>query len=338
MEPFKSYTPSVFIITSPFQALCSIAAIKNLKIDDYLIIFIAASSEARNEQTINFLKRYEASYKIISPNLMCRLPYFVKAIIPKNTKYKRLFIGDFRNYGALYLGLGFVSKNSDVVYLDDGNISISLLEGTYHKKNGKAIKVNECLTSILASWQKVIPQMNLYTIYGNIFNPNFNVAENDLSVVLKNVDNVQTTGVFVIGTVIETYCEHLGLSTDSFTEKMDLLFKKLSGKYPNEEITYIAHGRDDGSMSIPICQKNGIRFLRPELVVELFMLGISNIPRLIMGFNSSALYNLKKMMPSCEVRNVLIISNRQTSQTDRYRSVASYYVKNDISTDEIKVN
>lgn len=337
MNPFTIHTPSVFIITSPFQALCCLAAIRNFEIDEYEIIFIPASSTIRNSQTINFFKKNNILYRIVNPKIRNRFPYFIKALIPKRNKYKRLFIGDFRNFGALYLGLGIVSKGSGIVYLDDGNITISLLEGTYKHKKGKAFTINMKIAYMLSHLHSVLLFKNMYTIYDKIPNPNYRIFENDLTVILDKRDCKRISGVYIIGTVIDVYCEHLGISNEVFVDNMDYYLRRLKEEYPSEDIIYVAHGRDDGTYSLPLCGKYGIKFVRPELIIELYMLEIPAIPRLITGFNSSALLNLKKMIRGCDIRNYLIISNTPTSQTDRYLSVAEYYEKNEILTEKIIV-
>ena len=130
MDPFALHIPSVFVLVSPFQVLCAIASIKNLQIEEYKIIIMRGNVH-RDFQLVEILNQFGLPYIIqgkLSKTDKIRL--FFKPLKRVDNDYKRLFIGDYRQHYALKIGLCNVSCKSDIVYLDDGNITISLLKGT----------------------------------------------------------------------------------------------------------------------------------------------------------------------------------------------------------------
>lgn len=336
MNPFALSTPSVFVITSPFQAMCCRAAIKNLQIKDYKIIFSLGGTD-RNKQTKRFLETYSMQYDILNIHgKFQQLSYYFYALYPRRSKYKRLFIGDFRQHLFIKVGLTLVSDGSPIVCLDDGNITVSLLNNTF--RSTPKLQCIELMNSLYKKIRRIEPKKNLYTIYSDISNEKFNIKENNLAGVLTNKPKYDIkSGIYVIGTYLEIYCSDLKITRNDLLAGIESVFVELKEKYSSQQIIYIPHGRDNGQFTKPLCDKFGIDFQRPEMMVELHIAEKQEYPFLIVGFNSSALYNLKKMMPECSVNNILILPQRENPAVLENRSVSKYYQSNDIPCREIIV-
>ena len=62
---FAEGKPSLFIVQTPFQAMCAINAIRQLKIDNYTLqLHLHKTTEKRNRQTTEIVERYGIKYQI----------------------------------------------------------------------------------------------------------------------------------------------------------------------------------------------------------------------------------------------------------------------------------
>lgn len=334
MSPFELHIPSVFVVCSPFQALCATAAIKQFEIEDYKMVACFLKGDARNEQLKRFFSDNQIEYVSI---LQWRRPvsvifnvfYRLNAIRHRVGKYRRLFIGDLRNRHLFLLGCRFVSDGSSIVYLDDGNATISILKNlipiSFYGKDEILIKtISKCRNFELSK--------NVCTIYSDIPNSQYCITNLDLNklITAKQKEPLAQDGVYIIGTNIDAYCHFLKYSKDFFINKQEELILKIKNEYPNVPIIYIPHGRDVSYYAQILCQKYGCEFCKPSVMVELEILNRPNSPKAIYGFTSSALYNLKKMYPNSRVVNILFNGNENNSGYQDYLIVTDYYYKNGI--------
>lgn len=326
IDPFAKHTPSVFVLCSPFQILCAIAAIKQLEIVSYKLFLLLKRDNVRNEQVIKLLETFNIPYK--------RLPYLnrfnfwfsiVKSYSHNGNKYKRLFIGDFRNVSQLYAGLRFISDNSNVVMLDDGNATISILNGVRSKP---LTKTHVILLNKITKRRKIIYNKNFLTIYSDIINPKYNIEKlyldkvsciNNLGKPLKNV--------YVVGTNVNGYCNALDIPVNTFLQKLGELMHNLREKFPDETIYYIPHGRDKNDFVEKLCQQYGCVYCRPDMMIELELLSLPNPPKAIYGHTSTALYTLKKMFPASKVVNILFDLSEENPAYKRKKSITEYYLR-----------
>ena len=308
MSAFDKHIPSVFVVCSPFQALCAVTAIRQLEIQDYKFYALLPRGEVRNSQVECVLNHFDIKYTAISPTNRFEVFYYkYRPLIKRNNKYKRLFLGDFRTVFLYSVGCGVVSDNANVVYLDDGNISISLLRG----RDTEPLSDND--VRLLECYKKhrgFVFFKNLLTIYSDIPNSNFNIEGLQLSVVGKehSGESQAVSRVYIVGTNLERFCGPLGLSEDIFVSYLDTLMKKLKAEFPGNEIVYIPHGCETKVYAETLCEKYGIRYLKPQMMIELELLSIANPPKAIYGFTSTALYTLKKLFPDSKVVNIVFDS------------------------------
>lgn len=324
MNPFEKHRSSVFVICSPFQALCTFATLRNLQIEDYEIIIMKGGIPARYEQLIAFVKRHSLHYEEIKTSPKCILLSYIKAILRKRSGYERLFIGDFRQPLFLRIGLCYVRDGASLVYLDDGAATVALLKDSY--PISLKIRMTDFLNMMYKKMRGVDKEKNLYTIYDNIPNRKFNVKKNVLeNVILEKCENKVNSGIYIVGAVVELMSKIFAMSCASFLEEMQEIIRSLKKDYPSERCYYIAHGRDDGTLTRPLCEKSDVAFIRPDMMVELYIAQLRECPKLIIGFNSSALYNIRQMMPQCKILNFLIHSNETNSFIKEHESIAEYY-------------
>lgn len=335
MNPFALYTPSVFVVSSPFQVLCTVVAIRQLHIKNYRVIAVFPKGEYRNTQLNNILQKYNIQYeKIVPVAKFSNLYYKIKSFFCKKSLYKRLFIGDYRNLFLHYIGFCFVSNTSEIVYLDDGAATIAQLNS-----NHMDVSLRERLYCKLISKKKKISLFkNILTIYENIHNSQYNIQYLNMSVLISSCQK-QNNDIYIIGTNVQSYYLSKYLSENRYIGALEDLIICLKKRYVNSHIVYIPHGRDKSEYASIICQKYGCEFKRTNNIVELELLNQKSIPKAVYGFTSSALYNIKKISPETEVVNVLYVSPVfiEKPSYKSYLEISKYYESNGILLEKIEI-
>lgn len=335
-KPFEKKVPSVFSVTSPFQALCAIAAIRQLEIDDYKMI-VRLPRGARSQQTENTLKYYGIKYTGVRHiNRLTVVLIKLIALIRRHNRYKRLFIGDYRDKCNIYLGCGIVSDEADVVYLDDGNPTISQLRGRDTEPFNEGVAR---FMSRIANRRGFVFNKSIFTIYNDINNDNYIIGGLKLDLITFPNSNCTSpsAGVYIVGTNVERYCLPMNLSVDHFISYLDKLMMELKGEFPDEDIVYIAHGRETLQYAQNLCKKNECLFCQPSTMVELELLSYGKSPKLVIGFGSNALFTLKKMYPSIRVVNILFNCDKDNPFYIDKLDFAKYYQQNGIELIEVQV-
>ena len=329
MNPFDNSIPSVFSIDTPFQALCAIAVIKQLHINDYIILAYFPRDEIRNTQLRAVLEQYGVAYKVSKP--FSRISFlFAKwsALRNHHTHYKRLFIGDFRDMMLYYSSLRYVSDETQVVYLDDGNITISLLNDIINEPLNEDFQV---FLKKLESKRSILTNKNILTIYDHIENPKYNIENLDLSLIMPQQYNSQECeGIYIVGTNLDRYCEALDIPVEVYIEKLDILTANIKNTYPEDKVVFVPHGKDTSRYAVDICSRHGVAFEPSEMTIELKLLNLQKPPKAVYGFTSSALYNIKKMTPKTRVVNILYEGNKNNPFYQEYLMCSEYYLQNGI--------
>lgn len=329
MNPFAKHIPSVFVVCSPFQALCAIAAIRQLEIQEYKMIAWLPIGNVRNAQLINLLKREGIPYKSFA-HVNSLFLQFIKLLALKSKKqgFARLVVGDFRNYVEHYIGCLYIKDGADVVYLDDGNITIDILKGTYEDPN--KIKEKKIMKRITFHRDLDIHK-NLLTIFGDIYNPQYNIKELKLETVIKTQAlERKTAHVYIVGTNVDSFCKSLEIPENVYIHKLNHLIEGLRAQYPDDEIVFIPHGREYKDYGQRLCKKHGCIFTRPEMMIELELLNRPNPPKAIYGYTSTALYTLKKIFPATRVVNILFEFSKDNPFYKDYVVNSEYYQQNGI--------
>lgn len=328
LHSIEKGTPSVFVVTSPFQALCAIAAIRQFEIEDYkFIVAIHAASLDRKGQLLNILFFFQLKYELIYLDRIDFHKYRIKSFLLRKNRYKNVFIGDLRFPIMLYIGLAYSTYNANVICLDDGNATIAFLK-TNENKLYKSV-LDKCVLKSLSFIRGVDFPKIFCTVYCGLSSSRYKISNLKLSFLTSQIltqpyDDV----VYFIGTNNTSFCAELGFQECWYYAKLSEILKMISTKHKASKIYYIAHGRDDGNITKQICEKKQITFVRPNSTIELFALEHTP-PKYVYGFTSSALYNLKQMYPSSEVINILFDA-LNTDANNEYRIISDYYLQNGI--------
>lgn len=329
MNPFEPHIPSVFVIASPFQALCAVVTIRQLQIDVYKVVAFLPSDEPRSEQLEKYLKSEGIQYTPIRRfNRLIWLFYKLDAIRSRHNEYKRLFLGDFRAIILHFIGYCYVSDDSEVIYLDDGNITISILNNVFSEPMSDS---DRCRLERVSKRRGFVFQKNFLTIYGDIQNPKYLIYTLDLSFVFRQEKSIcEKSGIYIVGTNIECFCIPLNIPKEIFVSSLEKLICKIKNEYQNEPVVYIPHGRDTSEYALKLCNEYGCEFHKSEMMIEMELLNHRYNPLAIFGFTSSALYNLKKIYPDTRVVNVLFECDARNKVYQEYKMLSDYYLNNGI--------
>lgn len=337
LHSIEKGTPSVFVVTSPFQALCAIAAKRQFEINEYLMLAIMGGEEdSRFEQVEFILKYYNLDYQIMQIDRLKYHQLRFKSLMFGKKMYMRIFVGDMKNPLLSYIGLCFAKNNAELIYLDDGNPTISILKGLWYPYN--IPRKDLYLLKLIGKFRQIKLFKNLCTIYKNIENVNYIVSYLDLSQILMIPSNHIADIILFVGTNNVAYCNEFGLIQESFYNSLKKILTLIKQKNPLCKLVYIPHGRDDGRYTRNICTEVGWNFLRPLGTVESFVASSKIIPRTIYGFTSAALFNLKSIFKSTSVVNLLIDDSVNIEALKEYHAIASFYEENNIETYIVSLN
>lgn len=314
-RPFKIGTPSLFFINSPFQALCMLEAISEFQIKEYKV-YLVLFDDVRNAQLIKLLNDNKIAYTVIKDDNRDLIDYLTLLFSFRYNKYKRAFIGFYNNDRFFYYAIKKISCNSDIVYLDDGAATITLLKGLF-----KRTLLGNVVFSLfrIVSFAKRVSLDNAYTIYEGISNNDYNIKICGLNRLKELQNNKEKGGVLIVGTNSNRYCQAYSLSHDDYSGLLDKYFHEIQNQFPNEEIVYVPHGRDESKTPQALCNSFGFAYQKVDTTVEMYVVNSLIAPVAIYGFTSSALYNLKKILPSCSVYNILLAEDK------KLREISGYY-------------
>ena len=326
---FAEKEPSLFIVQTPFQAMCAINAIRQLHIEEYVLsLHLHPTTEKRNKQTVELVERYGYKYSIVETKPL-RLANRVSMLFGRKGHYRRVFLGTHLNHDGYVHALSELRNGGNLVLLDDGIATLALLKDEY-KAKGRSY--------IYMVWNKVVATMrrislnNVFTVYKNVYNPKWNIAFNDISLLRQLDFSGKRKNVIFIGTNNSGFINE-GIDEVEFKKTLYNVLKKVKMSYPQEEITYIPHGRDKSSFVKEFCKELGISYKPLDVNVEIFLLSMEAAPLAIYGFTSSALYNLKMLYPESDIHNFVM-----KILTDKYPSIldaSSYYEKQGILTERV---
>lgn len=322
-NPFAKGTPSIFVVSSPFQVISTIAAIRNLDIGEYKV-YVFPSTHLRNLQEYNILDDFGIKYEVVSLSRLVFRIYRLLCFLPFVNKYKRLFVGYHRAVMLHYIGLMHVSSFSDIVYLDDGSESISTF------MSPKIINYWRWERPILKTacfFRGISLKRRFYSVYTGIKNPNYDIVENRLSgIFLGTKTRDQSEDIVFIGTFLEAYCDSLRISIKQMYDVMGRIFNMLNSKYGIGHVVYIPHGRDNDKNIRLICKQYGVKYQKINRPIEIEFIMQDTYPHAMYGFTSSALYSLKKMFPNIDAYNIV---DDLAGNLD-YNSISEYYKSQDI--------
>lgn len=300
---FSEKEPSLFIVQTPFQAMCAINAIRQLKIENYeLSLHLHPNTEKRNKQTIELADMYGLRYNVekYKPIGFANL---LGLLFKRRNRFNRVFLGTHLYHDGYYHALEELKDKGNLILLDDGVATLTLLKEGYNTK-GKS--------TLFMAFYKVIAAIhririnNVLTVYKDIANPQWNIAFNDISLLRQTRCSRENSKIIFIGTNNSGFITRRGVDEIGFKKALFNVLKEVKIAHTHDEILYIPHGRDKSNFAKDFCDELGIKYTPIDINVEIYLITSGIIPNAIYGFTSSALYNLKRIFPESSIKNIVM--------------------------------
>ena len=326
--------PAIFCLSgSPFQAMCMMEAINTFQIKDYKVLLCLSQSELpRKPQLVELLNKYGIKYEIESTNFKITKSERIKAFSHKRHKYKLAFIGDCNNELLIFKAFRYVSDGGTLIYLDDGIATIQFYNGLC-QLNGKLHKYY----NLISKFRDIDFDRFFYTIYRGLEDHKHISIPNDFRYLSeKHCGTKPQKHVIVLGTCTDDFCRMEQIETSIFLAEQKKLIAEIKNIYSDDEIIFVPHGRDVYNKPRQDCAELGVKFNPTSISVEMFLLESPFIPKAIFGYTSSALYNLRLLMPESDIVNISFCGNKP--QNDRIEITSQYYAQNGIRREIRELN
>ncbi len=321
--------PTIVSVSSPFQAMCAYEAIYYYHIDNFFFL-ISTNNETRDEQLKRIVDLYNIrDYYWVYTNRWQKWYELIKLYFLKR-KYFQIIIGNFASPWQKMLASACAYRNSMMVFVDDGNNTMSYLAGNNCTSSSF---LSRGFVNLVLNFAGIRVQDNFFTQYSDVALPHFNCVNNTFSYLHEiNLHKKRSDDVFVIGTNIKVYCNKLGLLEDEYMYYLDQLMFFLRNEYKRNRIFYIPHGLDNNDTPFEICKRYDIKYLKLDSTIELYVLSLETYPLALYGYTSTALLNMKRFYKKIEVYNVCCYGEIRTPYSDEYDFFSKYFEQNGIVT------
>lgn len=315
---------SLFIINSPFQALCAIDAIKHYSINNPVFyVFDCGDSRDKILMLLNYKKLFNVD---IIPFVGTK--DLIKVIKAK-PKYHQIFIGDYFSYNQYLIGIQLSKRNTIIVYLDDGTATLDLLPNVGRKRyHGFKLRTFSYLyLNICRNIKRVKESFySIFDISGKIPYP---VVENDFSCLMANKADSSNKGVYIIG----TNSSALPFKGKNYLDLLCGLVRIIKERYPDEEVFYCPHRRDTNNYD-ELLEKHHINIYQTAISVEVDFATKGINPLCIIGFASTALITLRRLFPQSKVQSIRFEIEDPFTESS-IRSIEEYYSNHGVEIIEL---
>ena len=188
----KKNNNAVFIVNSPFQALSSISVVKQKKIDSPF--FYVINGEGSFEKTTALLNQHDYHYIVIDRFLHW---FLLIKWVRSMGHFQNVYMGDYFSIKEYIIAIAASSMHANVVYLDDGNSTLSIAPPVSRKRYySLKNRLAWCAFGSIA-WIKRINYSfcSIYDIEGKVKYP---VKTNDLSCLINtNLSKPKNVTIFI---------------------------------------------------------------------------------------------------------------------------------------------
>lgn len=347
-KAFQKGLSSLFVITSPLNLLCAVNAIHEFEIVEFrFILLLHRDTNERNNQVFEMMSWFGYPYELYYRDQFSLNDYFSCTNIFSEAQehlYDRIFMGNYHDVEMLALTTLFASPNSCLLFIDDGNATISALKNhiyDYSKpqggmklmkwyKNSYLPRQKHRRTIIENSYKKGYNcDFGFYTIYSDIKSRKYVTYPNTLQYVLSKGNSKNNPCIIIIGGAYASIANQLRISEYELINVMQTLFKTVRCENPDLHVLFIPHGRDNNEDIRTLCKSLDIEYRRINTALEFFMVSANISPIAIYGTMSTALLTLKKLFPNSHVVN-WVLNKKSSPFYQNYKDTSNYFLKHGI--------
>jgi len=303
---------SLFIVGSPFQCICMLEAIHYYSIVDYNVIV--------NSDDVNYMmvSRLMECYNIKFTHKRYRHIFFdlLPLIFRKKVRYDNIFLGNF--YALTYRDYAVIHAkfNASFYIMDDGIQALEIFS-EHKRKVDRALWVKIVQTGYeLLGCLKNIKSNNFFTIY-DVYSDKYNIIKNPFSL-LSSTTNSNKKGVYVISTNSSV----VQFKNFKYETYLELLKTSINNRFGDVDIYFCPHRRDHNNDFLQsLCGNLGFKWFNTQISIEVDLIQSNVYPLYIVGFNSNALYTLKKIFKDSIVETLMyhLVSERSDNETAEIR-------------------
>lgn len=355
---FSKGMSSCFFIMSPFQLLCALEAIDEFEVTDYKLVFVLLNIPEfahRNDQMREMARHMQLQYEEVAFEQISYDDFYEQKgqfSVKQAETYDRLFIGDYYATPLLMLSSKYAGESAVLLYTDDGNSSISIIQGKprdnrpmgwirqwiWYRDVYKVQQRDREQVQNILSERGVQCTNGFFTIYNDLHSKGFVLYPNRLCHLSERVpqEHSDRPVVVIVGAAIAAYAKQNRIPEAELEAIVSTQLSNVAIQHADREIIYIPHGRDTNLTVQQYCDTLHFVYQKIDEPIEFYLLRSGMKPEYVYGFNSTALLNLKRLFPSAEVSNWFIEKRYDNSYYNFFSAVRNYYEQNNIRTIIIK--
>lgn len=326
---------SVIIVDSPFQLLCGVELIKLKKLNEkgkVHLIGVNNKSVENMNQIKNLYKHFSNEFdsfkeiRIKNKYGILNFYYYLhiySTIIQsvKELKINTIILGDFANGYFRNIANKFDDKR--IILLDDGFGTLQIFNidswGLHDRK--------ETFKRVLSfgSYNSKKKYVELFTVFEGIVNYKYTI-NNSFFFLRESMTNINKSD--------DSYIIGMPVVEDGILDKTIYMcyLEKIIESLENEKIIYIPHRREDDLKLNEISEKYGCKIVKLGMPIELFFCINKTIPKNIISFFSTSLYNLNKLLGT--TTNITSIKINPSHILKRNTSIENVY---SVLTSQVKI-
>lgn len=307
----------VSIISSPLQFLNLGEYIYENNILNYdIIILFYSKVELDQLFEVNKIYNLKIKYKIRGyPILQYLQIYYLSNLIKE---CQELIIGNF--FSETHLFFQNKLKNKITTVVDDGMVVHNIPNYINTKK--KLIKESFIKVFLKKSLGIKYPNyIKIYTMFKLKSTSNILMQKNNLQYLNKHINNSQKKdNLLIIG---QPLVEKNIVSLSRYKEYIDLI----CSIHSCHKTIYYPSRKEKKSKLLKIAKNKKITIESPESCLEVFLIKNNLLPKMVVGFSSTALITLDKIFNSRQNKKIEILSYMikcESSKTDLYNNLYDY--------------
>lgn len=322
---------SLFIVSSPFQAVCAVEAVYEYRIQNPVFIILLGSQSGQNSNTLkilhsnNFKNIYELFFSSFF-DIFFRSNKYISNYRLNLDSYDIVFVGDYLNPVQRFFSTKFLLFKNKIIFLDDGNATIEVFKwGNIPTKiRSLNLFIKTTLSDIVFLLKKKRP-IEYFTIF-NYQSSKFKIKINNLNYLKSKISVKSKNGVYILGSNI--YNKNL-LSYYHYEMQFEEIINHVRDNYPAEPIYYCYHRGEPTEFVELLTSKYNIQKYLSDFTIEIDMVQKNIYPEAIYSFGSTASYSLKIIYPNINSYSILLRTNSK-SLNKSYKLINEVYSDNGI--------
>lgn len=310
---------ALFILNSPFQALCASEAILHYGISE--AHFLLFESKIVVDKTLPLVKDFGECHLIHAENGGTSATIEALRNQRIHERYSTIFVGDYYSYIQYVSAIYMAKPGANIIYLDDGNSTL-LIGPPVSLKRGRSRreKIYYCFWDFQLKLKRI--NKSLFTIFE--FRDGCPLKTERNSFASLTIQEKEKRGVYVIG----TNSDAMSFKDVSYADELKILSTYIISLYPNEDVFYCPH-RGDSHDYTEVIKDLGWKLFDTKYSVEIDFVKKGIYPLTILGFGSTALLTLRRLYQD-SVISTIYVNLAEEKDNKEYRAIEQYYQENGI--------